>query len=61
MLVKIGDKVKKGESLLILESMKMEINIQAPCDGEVTHTFVKADKQVNAGQALIVIDEGEGQ
>ena len=36
-----GDMVKKGESLLFIESMKMEIPIEAPFDSEIEEIFIK--------------------
>lgn len=55
--VQVGQEVKAGDVLLILESMKMEINIAAPCAGKITH-LVKADgARVQAGQTLIVMEE----
>ena len=38
--VKVGDTVKKGDTLLILEAMKMENNIQAPSDGKVAKVSI---------------------
>lgn len=55
--IKAGDSIKKGETLLILESMKMEINISAPCDGIVTHVLKTDGNRVQAGQTLVVIEE----
>ena len=47
-----GAKVKKGDVLVILEAMKMENEIQAPCDGTVTSVCVKKGDSVET-QALI--------
>lgn len=55
--VKIGQEVKAGEVLLILESMKMEINISAPCSGKVTHLLKNDGARVQAGQTLVVLEE----
>jgi len=54
--VKLGDQVKTGDILLILESMKMEINITSPCDGKVTHILKTDGASVKAGQTLVVIE-----
>ena len=43
--------------LLILESMKMEIPLQAPCDGVVTHVLQQAGGRVHAGQPLVVLQD----
>lgn len=50
--VQNGAKVKKGDVLVILEAMKMENEIQAPCDGTVTSVCVKKGDSVET-QALI--------
>ena len=50
--VQNGAKVKKGNVLVILEAMKMENEIQAPCDGTVTSVCVKKGDSVET-QALI--------
>ena len=51
----MGDTVKAGQTLLILESMKMEIPLQAPCDGVVTHVLQQPGGRVQAGQPLVVL------
>ncbi|WP_039914820.1 urea carboxylase [Cellvibrio mixtus] len=55
--VKIGQEVSAGDILLILESMKMEININAPCAGKVTHLLKNDGARVQAGQTLVVLEE----
>jgi len=52
----VGDSVKAGDTLLILESMKMEITVQAPCDGVISHVLLNAGNRVNAGQALVILE-----
>jgi urea carboxylase len=54
---KIGDVVKAGQALVIVESMKMEFPLVAPCDGKLTHLFCKEGGTVSAGQDLLVIEE----
>lgn len=54
--VSIGQQVQAGDVLLILESMKMEINITAPCAGKVTHLLKADGARVQAGQALVVME-----
>ncbi|MCC2637248.1 MAG: 2-oxoglutarate carboxylase small subunit [Moraxellaceae bacterium] len=56
--VKAGDKVKKGDVLVIIESMKMEFNVHAPCDGEVHAVLAAEGSQVGAGVDLLVLKEG---
>lgn len=52
-LVKAGDVVKEGQVVVILEAMKMEIEINAPKDGELSEIFVNAGDSVSEGQILI--------
>lgn len=51
-----GDAVEAGKTLLILESMKMEVPVQATEAGTVTHVLSQAGQGVSAGQALVVIE-----
>ena len=51
--VKEGDAVTKGQTLLVLEAMKMEIRIQAPMDGIVDKLSVKVGQTVEREQILI--------
>jgi biotin carboxyl carrier protein len=53
-----GDAVTKGQTLLVLEAMKMEIRIHAPQDGVVKKLFVKQGQTVEREQMLIDVDEG---
>lgn len=53
--VKIGDSVKKGQEVLVLEAMKMHNPVMAPCDGVVKVLNVKAGDPVQAGMQLITI------
>ena len=53
--VNAGDAVKRGDTLLILEAMKMENEIKAPCDGIVATIEVTKGAAVNAGMALMVL------
>ncbi|PHR30587.1 MAG: acetyl-CoA carboxylase biotin carboxyl carrier protein subunit [Desulfotalea sp.] len=53
--VEVGATVSKGQSLLVLEAMKMENEIQAPADGTVLELNVSPGLSVNAGDTLIVL------
>ena len=53
--VKVGDTVKKGQVLLILEAMKMENEIMAPKDGIVTAVNVQKGSTVESGALLVTI------
>lgn len=52
-LIKEGDKVQKGDTLLVLEAMKMENTIKSAGEGEVTKILVKDGQAVEKGQVLI--------
>jgi urea carboxylase len=55
-LVEPGQQVKKGDTLIIEESMKMEFPQPAPCDGIVSKVFVNPGDSVHAGQLIIGIN-----
>ncbi|MCG6970113.1 MAG: urea carboxylase [Gammaproteobacteria bacterium] len=55
-MVAAGEKVKAGQLLLVVESMKMEIEIMAAHEGIVHSVTRKEGQQVSAGQRLIIID-----
>jgi biotin carboxyl carrier protein len=52
-LVEAGDQVKKGDSLLVLEAMKMENVIKSPVDAEIAKIVVKQGQAVEKNQVLI--------
>ena len=51
-----GEAVSKGQTLLVLEAMKMEIRIQAPRDGSVKKLLVQPGQTVEREQVLIEIE-----
>ena len=53
--VAVGATVTKGQTLLVLEAMKMENEIMAPQDGTVTELNVSPGVSVNAGDTLVVL------
>ncbi len=55
--VTVGQTVRSGQALLILESMKMEIEILSPCDGVVVEIRVQPGASVKAGQWVAIINE----
>jgi biotin carboxyl carrier protein len=57
LLVKTGETVRRGQSLLILEAMKMENDIQSPVDGLVDEIFVNAGDTIEAGGQLLHVRE----
>lgn len=52
-----GETITKGQTLMVLEAMKMEIRIHAPQDGVVKKLFVKQGETVEREQVLIDIQE----
>ena len=52
-LVAVGDTVRKGAGLLILEAMKMENEIQSPADGVVDAILVEVGQTVESGSDLV--------
>ena len=52
-----GDRVSRGQVLVVLEAMKMEHEVRAPGDGVVGRVQVEPGQQVNAGDVLVVVDE----
>jgi pyruvate carboxylase subunit B len=54
-LVSRGAAVKKGDTLLVLEAMKMENPIHSPVDGRVTEIFVDTGDVVQNGDVLLVV------
>ena len=53
----VGDSVSEGETVVILESMKMEMPIEAPNDGVVREILVVEGQAVKEGQAVALIEE----
>ena len=57
MLVKPGDTVAEGQTLLVLEAMKMENNVDAPRAGKVSTVAVQAGDAIMEGDVLLTIGE----
>ena len=55
-LVEEGSKVTSGDVVMILESMKMEIPVEASADGTIAELLVQEEDQVEEDQVLAVID-----
>jgi len=51
----VGDQIKQGEPLLIMEAMKMENEIKAPCDGIIAAIHVQEGQTVEKGTPLVDI------
>jgi len=54
--VKVGDEVKEGDTLCLLESMKMENPILAPVDGTIAQIGVTAEQVVKPGDIVAIIE-----
>ena len=54
-VVSVGDSVSAGDTLIILESMKMEIPLESPVAGRVAQLLVRPQDVVEEGQVLVVI------
>ena len=57
LLVALGDPVKEGQTLMMVESMKMEIPVVAEASGTVTEIRVHVGKLVNEGDIVAAISE----
>ena len=56
-MVEVGATVVAGQTLVVLEAMKMEHAVHAPHPGVVTEVLVQAGQQVDAGSVLAVVEE----
>lgn len=56
-LVKNGDRVEKGQPLMITEAMKMETSIDARFAGKVSHLYVEEGESISSGDLLIEVVE----
>ncbi len=56
--VEVGASVAAGDTLLMLEAMKMETAVPAPSAGTVSEVLVKAGQRVNTGEPLVTLGAG---
>ena len=54
--VKVGDKVQKGDVLLIVEAMKLENEVVSPFEGQVTEILVTKGQNVKAKEPIVIIE-----
>ena len=54
--VKVGDKVQKGDVLLIVEAMKLENEVVSPFEGQVAQILVTRCQNVKAKETIIIIE-----
>lgn len=52
----VGDKVSAEDTIMILESMKMEIPVEAPCAGTIVELLVKEEDAVEEDQVVAIIE-----
>lgn len=55
-LMKPGDAVRAEDVILIMESMKMEIEVTAPSDGKIAEIHVKEGDLVQEGDTIVTLD-----
>jgi acetyl-CoA carboxylase biotin carboxyl carrier protein len=55
--VKVGDAVEEGQTLVILESMKMEMPVEAPSRGKVSQIHVSEGQAVDEGEDLVTLED----
>ncbi len=54
--VKVGDAVEEGQTVVILESMKMEMPVEAPAAGKVAAVLVSEGQAVDEGATLVTLE-----
>lgn len=59
-LFKVGDKVKEGETLCIVETDKVNAEIPSPVDGVIKKLGAEVGETIHVGNTLVLIDDGSG-
>ena len=54
--VKVGDQVQQGQTLLIIEAMKVMNPLTSPANGKVAHIYISDGQPVEFGEPLIVVE-----
>ena len=54
--IKVGDKVQKGDVLLIVEAMKLENEVVSPFEGQVAEILVSKGQNVKAKEPIVIIE-----
>lgn len=57
--IEVGQSVRKGDTLFIIEAMKTMNEIPAPCDGTISHILAQSGDMVEYGQVVVVMEEAE--
>ena len=52
----VGDEVKTEDVIMVLESMKMEIPVEAPCDGRLVEILVTEEQSVDEDQPVAIME-----
>lgn len=55
--VEVGEEVEEDDIVMILESMKMEMPIEAPADGKILKILVKENEPVKEDQVVAILEE----
>jgi biotin carboxyl carrier protein len=55
-LVKVGDQIKKGDSVIVLESMKMQVAVKSHKDGKIKEIKVKQGNAVSRNDVIAIIE-----
>ena len=57
-LFKVGDTVKEGETLCIIETDKVNAEMPSPVDGVIKKLGAEVGQQIHVGETLVLIDDG---
>ncbi|MCP4004408.1 MAG: acetyl-CoA carboxylase biotin carboxyl carrier protein subunit [bacterium] len=52
----VGAQVAEGDTLIVIESMKMELPVESPAAGKVSEIKVEEGQSIEEGDALVVLD-----
>ena len=55
-IAEVGDEIRKGSNVIVVEAMKMQNEMKSPIDGVVKEIRVKEGSTVNAGEVLVIIE-----
>ncbi|MBT3382584.1 MAG: acetyl-CoA carboxylase biotin carboxyl carrier protein subunit [Prolixibacteraceae bacterium] len=53
--IKTGEKVKEGETILLLEAMKMQNQVRMPFDGEIVKIYIRKDEVISKNHLMLEI------
>ena len=58
---KEGDKVKEGETLVVVETDKVNAELPSPVDGTITKLGAQEGDTIHVGETVVIIDDGSGE